>query len=67
MQGQYGNRTRITHPDGNYITYDYDNLDRLTQVKENGGGVDNPLAARTSLCPRHKVPARGMKAAGRPH
>lgn len=29
-----GNRTRLTFPDGNYATYDYDGLDRLDLVKE---------------------------------
>ena len=31
-----GNKMRITHPDGNYWTYDYDGLDRMVAVKENG-------------------------------
>jgi RHS repeat-associated protein len=31
-----GNKVRITHPDGNYWTYDYDGLDRMVAVKENG-------------------------------
>jgi RHS repeat-associated protein len=31
-----GNRTRVTHPDGNYFTYEYDNLDRATVIRENG-------------------------------
>lgn len=31
-----GNRIRVTHPDGNYFTYEYDGLDRLTAVKQNG-------------------------------
>lgn len=31
-----GNRIRVTHPDGNYFTYDYDGLDRLVVVKQNG-------------------------------
>ena len=34
-----GNRTRITHPDGTYFTYDYDGLDRATMIRENGGPV----------------------------
>lgn len=32
----YGNRIRVTHPDGTYFTYDYDGLDRLVTVKQNG-------------------------------
>ena len=31
-----GNRTRITHPDGNYFLYAYDGMDRLTGILENG-------------------------------
>jgi RHS repeat-associated protein len=31
-----GNRIRVTHPDGIYFTYDYDGLDRMTSVAENG-------------------------------
>lgn len=30
-------RTRVTHPDANYFDYNYDALDRLTSVSENGG------------------------------
>jgi RHS repeat-associated protein len=30
------NRIRVTHPDGNYFTYDYDGLDRVTTIKELG-------------------------------
>ncbi|WBY08169.1 hypothetical protein PIB19_01015 [Sphingomonas sp. 7/4-4] len=31
-----GNRTRITHPDGTYFRYDFDGLNRPTDVYENG-------------------------------
>lgn len=31
-----GNRTRVTHPDGQYFTYEYDPLSRLTGIRENG-------------------------------
>ncbi|MDP5279898.1 RHS repeat-associated core domain-containing protein [Sphingomonas sp. DG1-23] len=31
-----GNRTRITHPDGNAFDYDFDGLDRLVAVRQNG-------------------------------
>jgi RHS repeat-associated protein len=31
-----GNRTRITHPDGTYFRYDFDGLDRPTDIYENG-------------------------------
>ena len=36
-----GNRTRITWPDGTYVDYDYDELDRLIVANENG---TTPLA-----------------------
>ena len=31
-----GNRTRLTHPDGQFFTYSYDALGRFTGVRENG-------------------------------
>jgi RHS repeat-associated protein len=31
-----GNRIRITHPDGNYWSYDYDGLNRVIAIRENG-------------------------------
>ncbi|HEY1604863.1 MAG TPA: RHS repeat-associated core domain-containing protein [Allosphingosinicella sp.] len=31
-----GNRTRVTHPDGNYFVYSYDGLDRPSSIAENG-------------------------------
>lgn len=31
-----GNRTRVTWPDSNYVSYDYDGLDRLTTLKQSG-------------------------------
>ena len=31
-----GNRTRVTHPDGNFFQYSYDGMNRLTGVLENG-------------------------------
>lgn len=34
-----GNRTRITHPDGTYFTYDYDALGRATTIKANGAST----------------------------
>jgi RHS repeat-associated protein len=30
------NRIRVTHPDGAYFTYDYDQLNRVKAIKENG-------------------------------
>lgn len=35
----HGNRTILTYPDNKYFTYDYDRLDRLTDVRENGSEV----------------------------
>lgn len=31
-----GNRIRLTHPDGIYFSYDYDGLDRMIAIRENG-------------------------------
>lgn len=31
-----GNRIRVTHPDTNYFTYEYDGLNRATLIRENG-------------------------------
>jgi RHS repeat-associated protein len=42
MSYQYdadGNRIQVSYPDGNYIKYTYDGLDRLYQVLENGSSV----------------------------
>ena len=42
MSYQYdadGNRTRVTYPDGTYIQYGYDPLDRVTQALENGSAI----------------------------
>ncbi len=39
LQFQYdnaSNRTRVTFPDSNYFTYDYDVMNRATAVRENG-------------------------------
>src|SRR6185436_15890239 len=39
LQFQYdnaSNRTRVTFPDSNYFTYDYDVINRVTAVHENG-------------------------------
>jgi RHS repeat-associated protein len=34
-----GRRTRLTWPDGFYVTYDYDNAGEMTAIHENGGTV----------------------------
>jgi RHS repeat-associated protein len=34
-----GNRTRVTHPDGNYFTYEYDQANRLVAIRQNGNGL----------------------------
>lgn len=31
-----GNRTRLTHPDGTYFTYDHDTIGNVTAIRENG-------------------------------
>lgn len=31
-----GNRTRLTFPDSNYVTFDYDGLNRMTGIKQSG-------------------------------
>jgi len=52
------NRTKVTWPDGNYVNYDYDGLNRNYKIRENnassGAGVlatyvFDPLARRTQL------------------
>jgi RHS repeat-associated protein len=32
-----GRRSRLTFPDGNYLSYEYDNAGKLTLIRENGG------------------------------
>ena len=39
-----GNRTRITHPDSTFFTYEYDGLDRPLAVRENGTTVVATMA-----------------------
>jgi len=34
-----GNRTKLTHPDGQYFTTDYDGLNRRHRIRENGSAV----------------------------
>ncbi|SER89982.1 RHS repeat-associated core domain-containing protein [Sphingobium sp. YR768] len=34
-----GNRTRLTYPDNNYISYEYDGLDRMTLIKQGANSV----------------------------
>src|SRR6185312_14619190 len=34
-----GDRTSVTFPDSNYFDYDYDGLDRLSDVRENGSAT----------------------------
>lgn len=45
-----GNRTSVTHPDGQYFSYGYDYADRLTSIKENGATV---VASITFDAPGH--------------
>jgi RHS repeat-associated protein len=49
-----GNRIRLTHPDNNYFTYEYDGLDRPVYTRENGSGWQvfqtyHPTGARKML------------------
>ncbi|MBU0832067.1 MAG: hypothetical protein KKH33_06755 [Alphaproteobacteria bacterium] len=49
-----GNRTRVTHPDTNYVTYEYDGLDRPSAIKRSGSTAIatygyNPAGERTSF------------------
>ncbi|MBB5986634.1 RHS repeat domain-containing protein [Sphingobium lignivorans] len=40
----HGNRTRVTFPDGQYFTYGYDGLDRMTSVSQSGSSQIATLA-----------------------
>ncbi|HVY23972.1 MAG TPA: RHS repeat-associated core domain-containing protein [Steroidobacteraceae bacterium] len=40
-----GNRTRMTHPDGNYFQYGFDGLNRLNVICENAASCANPSTA----------------------
>jgi RHS repeat-associated protein len=40
-----GNRTRVTWPDGMYVQYTYDGLNRIDQVRENGASSGAGLLA----------------------
>jgi RHS repeat-associated protein len=42
-----GARTRVTHPDGSYFSYEYDGLDRVTAIRENGGDALATIAYDT--------------------
>jgi len=49
-----GNRTRVTHPDGRYFTYEHDRLGRVLAVRDDAGLViasfsHTPEGARESL------------------
>ena len=46
-----GNRTRLTYPDGQYMVYVYDALNRVTQVRENGLTTNPELLATYSYDP----------------
>ncbi|WP_082462642.1 RHS repeat domain-containing protein [Sphingobium sp. Leaf26] len=34
-----GNRTRLTYPDANFVTFEYDSLDRMTLIKQGANSV----------------------------
>lgn len=42
-----GARTRVTHSDGSYFSYEYDGLDRVTAIRENGGDALATIAYDT--------------------
>lgn len=50
--------------DGNELVAEYNGSGQLLRRYVHGASAtaDDPLAARASLCPRHKGPARGMRA-----
>ena len=39
-----GNRIRLTFPDGQYFSFEYDGLDRMTLIRENGGTAVSSFA-----------------------
>lgn len=39
-----GNRTRVTHPDGNFFVFGYDGLDRQASILENGATAISSMA-----------------------
>lgn len=50
-----GNKTRLTYPDGYFVDYSFDEINRLTDIKLNGASTAaahfdyNPLSQRTKL------------------
>jgi YD repeat-containing protein len=36
LHDAFGNRVRLTWPDAQYVTFDYDGLSRMTAVKQSG-------------------------------
>jgi YD repeat-containing protein len=43
-----GRRTRLQWPDGFYVNYDYDLLDEMTKVRENGATLEVGVLAASS-------------------
>ncbi|HLL31937.1 MAG TPA: hypothetical protein VK403_13165, partial [Allosphingosinicella sp.] len=65
-----GNRVRVIHPDGSFFTYEYDGLDRLKLVRENGGdpvaGFSyDPEGRRSTLASGGTASSYGYDPAGR--
>ncbi|HEX8586284.1 MAG TPA: RHS repeat-associated core domain-containing protein [Allosphingosinicella sp.] len=52
-----GRRTRISHPDGNFFTYDYDGLGRIVRALENGAA--EVVAWRYDSAGRRDLVTRG--------
>lgn len=55
-----GNRTRITHPDGQYSTYTYDGLNRQQRLKENGSTQIGLQTYRADGTPYYNWRATGV-------
>ncbi len=65
-----GNRIRVTHPDGNYFVYNYDGLNWLNSIAENGGSTAlisleyNAQGRRSALGRGSFSPASGVTRTG---
>jgi RHS repeat-associated protein len=56
-----GNRTKLTYPDSNFIAYDYDALNRMWKIRENGATSGAGVLATITWDPlsRRDVSTRG--------
>ncbi|HST36575.1 MAG TPA: RHS repeat-associated core domain-containing protein, partial [Allosphingosinicella sp.] len=46
-----GNRTRLTHPDGTFFAYDYDQTGRLNYIRENGAASGSGVPIMIGYAP----------------